>query len=188
MYYSNSQSNKVGAILHAILSTNLTRAFCYRKDSEEKTMNTVDYCKALSALGIEYKILEHPEMKTPAEVENYFGLTPGEGIPTMIMKTENEFIAVLLREDCRMDFSKIKKAVGAKDIRMATREEFTELTGLTPGAARVYNPGLRTFIDKHVFEKENLYGGSGSFTCTLQYKTADLIKIPNSIVVDITKS
>lgn len=126
-------------------------------------------------------------MKTPAEVQSYCGLTLSEGLSTMIIKTENEFIAVLRRDDCKIDFDKLKKAIGSKKIRMATAEEFIELTNLPLGAAQVYNSGLKTFIDKKIFEKEYLNGGSGSFTHTVQYKAEDLNKIPQSVVVEITK-
>ncbi len=69
---------------------------------------------------------------------------------------------------------------------MATPDEFTQLTGLPIRAARVYTPEVnKKIIDAKVFEKEHLMGGSGSFSCSIKYKTSDLTKIPNSVTENI---
>ena len=81
----------------------------------------------------------------------------------------------------------MKKAFHVKDLRMATSEEFTKLTGLSVGTARVYIPGVQTVLDTKVFEKEYATGGSGHFDCSIRVKTADLRKLPGSAVVDMSK-
>jgi prolyl-tRNA editing enzyme YbaK/EbsC (Cys-tRNA(Pro) deacylase) len=146
-----------------------------------------NYSRILAELGIEHEIVEHPELKSPPEVQGYLGLTLADGLSTMLMKAGDNFIAIVRRDDCRMDFGKIKKVAGVKELRMANAEEFVRLTGLPLGAAQVYNEGVRTFLDEKLFEKEYLTGGSGSFTCSFRYKAEDLKKIPGSKVVDITK-
>lgn len=92
---------------------------------------------------------------------------------------------MVIRGDIRADFKKIKKTFGIKNLRMATPEEFTELTGLPVGTARVYNPGMRTILATQVFEKEYLTGGSGRFDCSIKVRTSDLRKIPDGAVADI---
>lgn len=145
----------------------------------------IEYSNMLKTLSIAHEILEHPELKTPPQVCAYFGITLADGLSTMIMKTADEFVAVIRRDDCRIDFKKVKQAI-SKNIRMASPEEFTNVTGLPVGAARVYNPGMSTFVDQKVFEKEYLIGGSGSFTCSIKYNTHDLRNIPGAKIIDIT--
>lgn len=145
------------------------------------------YSEELKKLGIEHKIAEHPELKTPSETLSYLGLTLADGSSTLVMKADNEFVAVIRRDDCKLDFAKIKKELDVNNLRMASEEEFTKLTGLPVGAARVFNPELKTLLDKKLFEKDYLTGGSGSFTYSIQSKTEDLKKIPDSVVVDIAK-
>ena len=144
------------------------------------------YSDTLTTLDIGHEIIEHPELKTPPEVCGYLGLTLADGLSTMIMKADGRYIAVIRRDDCRVDFKKIKQLAG-KSVRMALPEEFTELTGQPLGAARVYNPGLVTYLDDKIFEKEYLIGGSGSFTCSIRYRTQDLKNIPGSIAVSISQ-
>ena len=147
----------------------------------------LDYSENLKKLGIEHKIAEHPELHTPPEVQGYLGLTLADGLSTMLMKADDNFIAVIRRDDCRMDFGKIKKLLGISNLRMADKEEFVEITKLPLGAARVVNQGLKTILDNKLFEKEYLTGGTGSFTCSFRYKSEDLKKIPDSVVADITE-
>ena len=143
------------------------------------------YLDGLGELGVGFEVLEHPELKAATDVQAYLGDTLAGSAQTLIMKAGEQFVAIIKRGDVRLDSKKIKKELGVSSLRMATDAEFGELTGLPVGAARVYNPGVPTLLDKSLFEKEYLNGGSGSFTVTIKYKTEDLKKIPNSKVVSL---
>jgi tryptophanyl-tRNA synthetase len=145
------------------------------------------YLKLLDKFGIEYRVVEHPELKTVTEVLDFCNLTYEDGASTLIFKADSRFAALIRRDDCQVDLGKVSKILKAEKVRMATREEFSELTGLKPGAARPVNPGLETLIDKKVFEKDMVQAGSGSLKCSIRYKVADLRKIPGSRTVDITQ-
>ena len=146
-----------------------------------------DYIKALSELGIRAEIVEHPANRAIVDVQNYLHLTVADALPTLIMKADGQDLAIVIRGDFRADFKKIKKDNRIKDLRLATPDEFTALTGLPVGAARVYTPTVRTIIDNKVFEKEYLIGGSGRFDCSIKYTTADLLKIPGSVAADVVR-
>lgn len=144
------------------------------------------YSNILTEMAISHQIVEHPDLRTPPEVQEYLGLTLADGLSTMIMKTGDRFIVVIRRCDSRIDSKKLKKLVGNK-LRVASPEEFAYLTGVPLGAAKAFNPGLETYLDDKLFEKEYLTGGSGSFTCSIRYKSQDLKKIPGSSVVSISQ-
>lgn len=147
-----------------------------------------DYTTRLQKIGIEHNVIEHPLLRTPSDVMNNLSLSLSDSLPTLIMKADNTFIAVVRKGGTQLNMKQLKKELGAKKIRMATQEEFTRLTNVPVGAAQVYNPGLKTILDKKIFEKEYLYGGSGTFTETIRYKTEDLKKIPGNIIVSIADS
>ncbi len=150
--------------------------------------NIISYCNELTKLGIENRILEHPTLKAKIDVLNYLQLDASDCVPTLIMKADNKFIAVVIRGDCKIDFKKVKKEFGIENLRMATPDEFTNLTHLPIGAARIYTPEVNmTIIDNKVFEKDFLAGGSGSFTYSINYKTSDLRKLPKSVTADISQ-
>lgn len=146
------------------------------------------YSKTLTDIGIDNEIVEHPDLKTPPEVQGYLGLTLADGLSTMLMKAGDEFVSVVRRCDTRLDSKKLKKLVGTSKLRMANPEEFSKLTnGLPLGTARVFTPNLKTYLDENLFKKECLTSGSGSFTCSVRVRSADLEKLPNSEVVSISE-
>ncbi len=147
-----------------------------------------EYSQTLNQLGIEHTVFEHPAMIDPNEVQAYLHETIADCVATLVMKADDRFIAILKKGDSHLNFKKIKKLLHVGNLRFASKEEFEQKTGLPFGAARVYLPGIDTYIDQHVFDQEYLNGGTGSFTCTFKYKTVTFKNIPNYTVVDITDS
>jgi len=148
----------------------------------------IDYIDELKKFGIANKAIEHPALQKVADVVAFLKVGLSDTMPTMVMVGDGTYYAFVIRGECKLDFKKIKTAIGVKDLRFATYAEFTNLTGLPIGAARVYIPNAQTIIDPKVLEKEYLIGGSGRFDCSIQYKTADLPKILGSKIVDIIKA
>ena len=150
--------------------------------------NVREYTKKLDQLEFTYKTLEHPELKAITDVQNFLGYGLDESLATLIMKTEKGFVAIIRRGDCKLDNKKVKKILGVNSLRIATGDEFTRLTGVVIGAAHILHPVDRTIIDRRVFEKGEINGGSGSLTVTIRYRSEDLKKIPHSEVVDIAET
>lgn len=144
------------------------------------------YSKSLKDLGIAHEVLEHPESSNIHEVLSFLKLPLPASLPTLVMQADGTNVALLIRGGDKIDFKIAKKHLGARNLRMATAEEFTTATGVPVGAARVYLPGFRTIIDPRVLEQEWLVGGSGDFGCSIRYKTADLKKIPGCEVLEMT--
>ncbi len=152
------------------------------------TNNVKKYSEQLSALGIEHTIQEHPQLIKVEDVLQYCNLTFADGASTLIFKVDEGYIAVIRRDDCRIDLKKLQKLANTSLLRMATNEEFTSLTHLVPGAARVYIPEVyATFIDQKIMERDFVQAGSGSFTSSIQYKTKDLHKLPHSKIVSVAE-
>jgi len=146
------------------------------------------YIEELKKLGIDYKIAEHPYLREVEDVLKYCNLTFADGASTLIYKVDDGCIAIIRRDDCKIDLKKLRKIIGTKTLEMATDEEFTKLTGLEPGAARIYIPQVKkTYIDEKIFEKEYVQAGSGSFTVSINYLTKDLLKLPNSEKVNVSE-
>ena len=148
----------------------------------------LQYIEELIKLGINYKIAEHPYLKEVEDVLKYCNLTLSDGASTLIYKVDDGYIDVIRRDDCKIDLRELRKIIGSKTLEMATDKEFAKLTGLEPGAARVYIPQVsKTYIDEKIFEKEYVQAGSCSFTVSIQYKTSDLLRLPRSEKVEIAE-
>ena len=153
------------------------------------TTEVKNYLIKLDELSITYKVVEHPHLVAVEDVLKYCKLTFADGASTLVFKVDNGYIAVIRRDDCKIDLKKLQKLAETNVLRMATDEEFTGLTQLEPGAARIYIPEVqKVYIDEKVLERSFVQAGSGSFTCSVQYQTKDLHKLPNSTIVSIAKS
>ncbi len=146
----------------------------------------LDYSKKMVGLGIKNKILEHSPLVEATAVVAELGYTLDDSVATLIMKADNNFVAVLRRDVTKISFKKIRKLLNAATLRIATPEEFHKITGLEAGEARFYVENVKTYIDKRVFEKKNILGGTGSLSYTFQCLSSDLKKLPNSQIVDIS--
>jgi prolyl-tRNA synthetase len=144
------------------------------------------YCALLCQLKIGYELVEHPPVQQHySEALDWLNITLADCLPTLIMKADDRFIALVSRGDCRVDFKKIKKQRRLKNLRLATPEEFAQVTDVPIGTARPYEPGVaETLLEQKIFEKEFLMGGSGSFAHGIWYKTIDLKRIPNHGIVE----
>jgi len=141
----------------------------------------------LKKLEIEFTNLGHPPIKEVFDCMRYLGLPLSEGFSTLVMKTDKEYIAIIRRDDTQLKLEKTKQLLKTKRLSIASPDEFAKLTGLSSGAAFILT-GLKTYLDRQLFGKEYLMGGSGSLSVTNRYKSADLKKIPNSMVVDIAEA
>jgi len=144
-----------------------------------------DYCKKLDKLGIGYELLEHPKMREVQDVMDYLGFPLEDGFSTLVMKTDNGDVAIIRRDDCQLSLKKAKKILDSKLLKMTTNKEFEKLTGVPSGAAHILPPVKKVLLDKRLFEKKYLIGGSGSLSYSIKYKAEELKKIPGSVVVDI---
>jgi tryptophanyl-tRNA synthetase len=144
-----------------------------------------DYSDQLKKLGIRHTIVEHPMLVTVEDVLKYFKMSYNQGSSSMLLKSDNCYVVAVRRDDCKLDLKKIKKVLKSDSLRIATKEEFTEVTHLPVGAARSYIPGIMSLIDQKVMEIPEIQSGTGSFTSSIRYRTEDLVKIPQSQLVDI---
>jgi len=151
------------------------------------TQDIQNFSNQLEQLGIRHEIIEHEEFSDYKDFLSGISATLADCCPILIMVADGGKVALIKRGDCKLDFAKIKKLLKAKDLRLATKQEFMELTHLPVGAARILIPGTRFLLDQKLFEKEYLYGGAGSFVVTFKYKSEDFKKIPESAVCDITE-
>jgi tryptophanyl-tRNA synthetase len=150
------------------------------------TTEVKNYLITLDELSIDYKVVEHPHLVAVEDVLKHCNLTFADGASTLVFKVDTGYIAVIRRDDCKIDLKKLHELTGSSQLHMATDEEFKTLTGLEPGAARIHIPEvMRTYIDEKVLEREYVQAGSGSFECSIQYKTSDLHKLPNCTLVSI---
>ncbi|MGI9558329.1 MAG: proline--tRNA ligase [Thermodesulfobacteriota bacterium] len=75
------------------------------------------------------KEVETPAMKTAAEVAEFVKTELGDLIKTMIVKTDTETVAALVRGDRELSLTKLKSALGAAAAKLADKDEIVRVSG-----------------------------------------------------------
>src|SRR5205807_548542 len=82
------------------------------------------------------------------------GTSLASGAKAIIMKGGDHFALLVLPADRKLDNPKVRKALGSKALRFASREEVEQLTGLAPGSIPPFGSlfGLPTHCDPALAE------------------------------------
>lgn len=144
----------------------------------------------LEANQIAYKTFEHEPVRTSEEASK---LRPEyslhQGAKALIVKTKpSGFAMLVVPGDCRFNESKVKQAMGIKEIRFATEAEVSELTGGiqvggVPPFGNLFN--LPVYADKEVLANEEIIFNAGDRAFSIALKSADWRRIVNPTEVEI---
>lgn len=152
---------------------------------DEKLMMLED---VLKNNNVDYAILKHDvTLQSAQQGADYFGISLQETTPTLIVKIQDEYVAVIVTGNSRISFKKLKQIFNVKDVSLADPQTILNLTGAHIGQISLVNPDLRTLVDIQVTQNQNCWGGCGVPQTTLKINTQDLIKITQAQVLDFTE-
>lgn len=151
-------------------------------------MNILDQIKKkLDTEHANYTLHKVPEGTGTSVAEHIkaFNLDFSDGCATLIFSTENGFIALMRRDDCKIDNKKLKKELGVKNVRFATAEELKQVTGFEVGMVSPLLLNIPIFIDTLVLEKETVRVGTGGNEVSLEINVKDLIRTTEARVIEV---
>jgi Ala-tRNA(Pro) deacylase len=112
-----------------------------------------------------YLIAQHSEVYTAQEIAAALHVPGKELAKVVIVKSEHTFVMIVLPASWRIDIVKLQKVLGAKEIRLATEDEFRNLfpdceVGAMPPFGNLY--GLAIYVDKSLAEDEEIFFQAGN--------------------------
>jgi prolyl-tRNA synthetase len=117
-------------------------------DSEEKALEKVST----------------PSMKTVDEVTGFLKKQPWELLKTIIYKSNDGYVAVLIRGDREINEIRLSKVLGSANLSMATPEEIEKVTGGPLGfSGPVGLRGVRMIADQTVSYMRNMVTGANEY-------------------------
>lgn len=142
--------------------------------------------KLLQENNIEYELINHEkEICSSKQGAEYFNIDIGQTAPTLIIKTDRGYFAVIISgKRKKLDFKLIEELLECEEIRMATRKEVEEVTGYTAGRVPLVNRSIESILDKQLLQYSEIYGGTGNANITLKVNPEALIKL-NKIIAMI---
>jgi len=109
-----------------------------------------------------------------------------EIVKTIIFKSEKgEVVAGVVPAAFRVSSSKLKKAVGADELTLATKDEAYELTGYPAGGMPAFGYKAVFAMDTKVVENDFVYTGGGSEISLTKISTKELINLTNPVIKKI---
>lgn len=142
--------------------------------------------KILREKNIHFNESEHKPVYTCEKAAEVRGLKEEEaGIKCMLFEEEKgDLILVLNPGNERIDMRMIKKIGNFKELNLAKPEEIEKQAGISIGCIAPFGmkTAFRTFLNKRLLEKENLYFNPGAHTKTIRIKPEDLPILLNDCI------
>ena len=138
---------------------------------------------------------EHEPVRTSEEAaKTRIGYSLKQGAKAMIIRAKNnendkKFVMLVFPADLKFDNNKVKAALQVKDIRFATPEEITQITGGVeiggvPPFGNLFD--IQVFADPKLFLNEKIVFNAGDRRYSIAMKSKDYQKIVNPKVSKIT--
>jgi Cys-tRNA(Pro)/Cys-tRNA(Cys) deacylase len=146
----------------------------------------------LDALGIPYTTgaFAPTTAKGAAEVAKAFGYQPRQMVKTLIFAVDTgEKVLVMVGGDQNAISGHLKKAIGSRNIKLASPQVVQETTGYAIGSIPPFHwqpPQFRTFMDIALMHEDILGVGTGAWGQEIFMTPTHLVQASCAIVVNLT--
>lgn len=128
--------------------------------------------------------------KGAANVARVLGFAERQAIKTLIFQADTgERVLVMLGGDQNAISGNLKKAIGSRNIQMASPEVVQEVTGYVIGSIPAFGwqpDGFRSFLEASLVNEPVLGTGAGRWGEEIMITPENLIKASHAIVVNLT--
>ncbi len=128
--------------------------------------------------------------KGAANVARVLGFAERQAVKTLIFQVDTgERVLVMLGGDQNAISGNLKKAIGSRNIQMATPEVVKETTGYVIGSIPPFcwqPEGFRSFLEASLVNEPILGVGAGQWGNEIMLTPENLIKASKAIVVNLT--
>jgi len=146
----------------------------------------------LEERNIPYEARSFPVVteKGAANVARILGFSERQAVKTLIFQVDTgERVLVMLGGDQNAISGNLKKAIGSRNIQMASSEVVKGTTGYVIGSIPAFGwqpSGFRSFLEKSLVKEPILGTGAGQWGEEIMITPENLIRASNAIVVNLT--
>ena len=145
--------------------------------------------KLLDKHKVQYKCWEHPPVHTSEEAAKVRGTSLESGAKAMVLRSEGKFLQVVIAGDKKMDFKKVKKAIGSDRLTLATPEEVLEITnckvGSVPPFGNIFN--IPVYLDQSLLRSPVINFNAGQHGTSIAMSITDYQQVVKPTVVDVAQ-
>ena len=142
----------------------------------------------LNEKEINYQLFNHEAVYTSEEAAKVRGTKMEQGAKALILIADKKPVMTVMSAVKKVDFKKIKKEKGIKDLRMATADEVKNISGVEVGAVPPFGNlfDIPTFFDVSLEKQDKVSFNAGMHTRSVEIKYKDLKKAVNPDIFEFT--
>jgi Ala-tRNA(Pro) deacylase len=136
---------------------------------------------------VEFQAMTHRTAYTAQEVAAAQGVKGKQVAKVTMVIADARVVMLVLPASHRIDFPKLKKALGAKEARLAKEEEFSNLfpdcdTGAMPPFGNIYR--VEAYVDRSLTEDPEIVVQAGSHRDTIKIAYKDYARLAQPNVAE----
>jgi Cys-tRNA(Pro) deacylase len=150
-----------------------------------------DVTRFLDEAGVDFDVLEHEHTERAADEAAVLGVAPEEVAKTLVVASPEGNVRAVLAASERIDLHKVAGVLGirGKKVHLATEDDLAQsyadfALGAVPPFA---GPKDRVIVDERLSARDAVVVEAGSHETSVRLKTADLVRLTEAQVADITR-
>lgn len=142
----------------------------------------------LDAIGVDYVLTEHAEVRTSAEAARIRGVDLRTGAKAMVVAAGDRLWLVVLAADRKLDWKKLRAVLGTRKVGLAPSADAERATGIQVGAIPPLGNliGLETIFDQSVVDTDVVHFNAGSRTHSIEMRSDDLVRVVSPRVARVS--
>ena len=141
----------------------------------------------LESQKVPYSVHSHPQAFTALEIAALQHVKGRQLVKVVMVKTGAGFVMLALPADHRVEFAKLRAALGRDDLRLAEEAEFRDLfpeceVGAMPPFGTLY--GVPVYLDRTLRSEEDIVFNAGTHTLTARMALRDYLALVEPGVID----
>jgi Ala-tRNA(Pro) deacylase len=153
-------------------------------------MATEDLTRVLDEAGVRYELLSHARTESAVGEAEALGVAPADVAKTLVVTTPEGYVRAVLPASERIDVHKLREITGGgkKHVHLASEEELArdypefDLGAVPPFGGR-RDPVV---VDRRLAGRESIVLEAGSHEQSLRLPAADLLRIADAEIADIS--
>jgi Ala-tRNA(Pro) deacylase len=152
---------------------------------------TEDLTRVLDEADVRYELLPHAHTESAAAEAQALGLAPDDVAKTLVVTTPEGYLRAVIPASERIDLSKLRAERGGarKKVHLASEQDIARdypefaLGAVPPVGGSRRDPVV---IDSRVAEREAVVVEAGSHEESIRIATADLVRVAEAEIADIS--
>lgn len=143
----------------------------------------------LKSSGIAYEVMQHPEAFTAQEVAATVHVTGKEVAKTLVVNADGKYLMAVIPAPHKLSLRLLKDLLSAKEVRLATETELTQLfpeceVGAMPPFGNLYN--MAVYMSTALKDRQEIIFNACTHTEVIKISYADFERLVQPRTAEIS--